>query len=347
MPAQERPRTYSSDLSTSSPNFFRVPAPDPGPFTPTENLSSLESDPGYVPVSLPIIPYQPIPIPREPTLEEILREASGDGVELEQVKHLKLCVIAENLSLQRIAAFCPLLTSLNLEGSALNTLRDLGCMMTNLKYLDVSRCGLKSFDGTSGLGSVTHLVANSNDIEYLDGCSYLDELQELSVQGNRIRTRYNLSCLSLCPLRTLHINGNPIEELENFETLARDIIPKLIFLNGIRVREEPESGCADDSEISSSHTDSSQSSGSFSSLEKSLDLLQSTTVASEYQPTTSPQSTVTDGNPGSSRRAPPTGERYNSSLSCCNIKTFLFDLHTVTILFQTPSPYLAVRYLPV
>lgn len=273
MPGQERPRSYSSDLSTSSPNFFRGPAPDPGPFTPIDHLSSLESDDHYVPGALPIIiiPYEPIPIPREPTLEDILREAASDSTELDQVTHLKLCVISDDLSLQRVAAYCPLLTSLNLEGSALNTLRELGCMLINLRYLDVSRCNLRSLDGTSGLGSVTHLVANSNQIEYLDPCSFLDELQELSVQGNVIRTTYNLHCLSLCPLRTLHINGNPIEEeVPNLREEAKRIIPRLIFLNGQRIRPEPDGErCAEASSTHSSET--SSSSGSFSSIEKSLE----------------------------------------------------------------------------
>lgn len=279
MPAQERPRSYSSDLSTSSPNFFRVPVPLAATFTPTENLSSLESDDLYAAVAVPIlITYHPIPIPipREPTLEEMIQEASGT-TELAQVKQLKLGVISDNHSLQRIATFCPLLTSLNLEGSALNTMRELGCLMTCLRHLDVSRCGLRTLDGTSGLGSVTHLVANNNQIEYLDPCAFLDELEELSVQGNTIRTTYNLSCLSQCPLRTLHINGNPIENVENFQEIAKRIIPSLIFLNGQRVREEEEeedvaSRCNEESE-STNHTGTSSSSGSgsFSSIEKSLD----------------------------------------------------------------------------
>lgn len=275
MPGQERPRSHSSDLSTSSPNFFRGPAPDAGPFTPIDHLSSLESDDHYAPGALPliIIPYEPIPIPREPTLEDILRDAAPEATDLDQVKHLKLCVISDDLSMQRVAAYCPLLTSLNLEGSALHTLRELGCMLTNLRYLDVSRCNLRSLDGTSGLGSVTHLVANSNQIEYLDPCSFLDELQELSVQGNLISSTYNLHCLSLCPLRTLHINGNPIEdEVHNLTEEAKRIIPRLIFLNGQRIRPEAEERCSGAHFTQhSSETSSSSSSGSFSSIEKSLE----------------------------------------------------------------------------
>lgn len=275
MPAHDIPRTYSSDLSTSSPNFFRGPVADPGPFTPTELFSSLESDgDNYVAVAVavPVMPYAPIPIPREPTLEELLREASGE-TELSQVNQLKLCVISDNLSLQRVAAYCPLLTSLTLEGSALATLRDLGCMMTNLLYLDVSRCGLRNLDGTSGLESVKHLVANHNQIEYLDPCSFLDELGELSVRGNNIRTTYNLHCLSRCPLNTLNIGNNPIvEEVDNFEEVTKRIIPSLVFLNGNRIRPDAEEECPPN-ELVDHHSDTT-SSGSFSSLEKSLESFQ-------------------------------------------------------------------------
>lgn len=277
LPADERPGSVSSDLTTSSPNFFRVPVPEQEAFTPTDNLSSLESDDQIIHeyarvVMPPMVPYEPIQIPREQTLEEILQQAT-ESTELDQVRHLKLRVISDNVSLQRIAHYCPLLTSLTLEGSALNTLRELGCMMTSLRFLNVSRCGLRNLDGTSGLCSVTHLLANNNRIEYLDPCSYLEELEELSVQGNRIQTTYNLRCLSLCPkLRTVHLNGNPIEEEnQNLDELAKRIIPHLIFINGIRLREEDvvPGRCNDDS--LSSHP--STSSGSFSSMDKSLDLL--------------------------------------------------------------------------
>lgn len=279
LPADDRPGSVSSDLTTSSPNFYRVPVADQGlgAFTPIDNLSSLESDDQiiheYSRVILPpTVPYEPIQIPREQTLEEILQQAT-ESTELDQVRHLKLCVISDNISLQRIAHYCPVLTSLNLEGSALNTLRELGCMMTNLRFLNVSRCGLRNLDGTSGLGSVTHFLANNNRIEFLDPCSYLEELEEFSAQGNCIQSTYNLRCLSLCPkLRTVHLNGNPIEEENpNLHELAKQIIPHLIFINGIRLKEEEvEAGrCNDDS--LSSHP--STSSGSFSSMEKSLELL--------------------------------------------------------------------------
>lgn len=265
MPASERPRTYSSDLSTSSPNFFRVPTFDQEPFTPTENVSSLDSDElnnASLHFPQPTVQYEPITIPREPTLEEILDQAAG-GTNLLQVTQLKIRVVSERLSLQQIALYCPMLTSLNLEGSTLVTLRELGCMMINLKKLDVSRCGLTNLDGTTGLGSVTHLTADSNQIAYLEPCSFLDNLEELSVQGNVIRSTNNLRFLSVCPkLRTLYINGNPIEEEnENFQDLAFNLIPHLIFLNGVRIREEEGDMCNDNS-LNSLNTRSSDSSGS-------------------------------------------------------------------------------------
>lgn len=277
MPSLDCPRKYSSDdLSTSSPNFHRGPVFQDldGQFTP-EQLSSLESDDNFVPPPLPppILAYERIPIPREPTLEDILREAT-EGRVLAQVTNLRLRVITAELSLQRVAIYCPLLTSLNLQGSAVSTLRDLGCLMTNLKYLDVSQCGLRSLDGTSGLASVTHLVADSNRIEYLDPCAFLDNLQELAVRDNLIRTTYNFLCLSHCPLRVLHMEQNPIEEaVDNLKAVAKQMLTGLIFFNGERIREEPDGHPCQDESLSTRETSSSSSSGSFSSLEKSLEPL--------------------------------------------------------------------------
>lgn len=78
--------------------------------------------------------------------------------------------------------FLPHLVALNLDGSSLNSLRDLGCEL-KVKYLNISRCGLKSFDGISGFDSVEHLVADDNEIANVMQLSTMNELQILSLRG--------------------------------------------------------------------------------------------------------------------------------------------------------------------
>ena len=85
---------------------------------------------------------------------------------------VKLKVISHMTSLQRIPLFMPNLKSLNLEGSIVLTLRDLGCDMGCLVYLNVSRCSLKSLDGTNGLETLEELVADYNMIEEVGPCKF-------------------------------------------------------------------------------------------------------------------------------------------------------------------------------
>lgn len=84
--------------------------------------------------------------------------------------------------LHRLNVFLPALVALNLDGSSLNSLRDLGTDLM-LKYLNVSRCNLKSFDGIGGLGAIEHLVADGNCISEIMQLSCLNELHRLSLSG--------------------------------------------------------------------------------------------------------------------------------------------------------------------
>lgn len=84
--------------------------------------------------------------------------------------------------IQRLDIFLPQLVSLNLDGSILNSLRDLGTNLS-VKYLNVSRCGLNSLDGTNGLQTLVHLVADDNRINGVGQICNLHDLQRLSLRG--------------------------------------------------------------------------------------------------------------------------------------------------------------------
>lgn len=84
--------------------------------------------------------------------------------------------------LHRLNVFLPALVALNLDGSSLNTLRDLGDSLT-VKYLNVSRCGLKNFDGINGLSTIEHLVADDNSIREIAQLANLVNLSKLSLRG--------------------------------------------------------------------------------------------------------------------------------------------------------------------
>lgn len=84
--------------------------------------------------------------------------------------------------LHQMHIFLPNLVAMNLDGSYLESLRDLGCDL-NLKYLNVSRCRLRTFDGISGFDMIEQLIADDNDISNVMQLSGLYELQTLSLRG--------------------------------------------------------------------------------------------------------------------------------------------------------------------
>lgn len=97
------------------------------------------------------------------------------------MRQIKLRVISSAISLQRLPYFLTRLRCLNLEGSILFSLRDLGCDLSNLIYLNVSRCGLRSLDGTNGLSTLFELVADSNSIDDAGACSNLPLIKKISL----------------------------------------------------------------------------------------------------------------------------------------------------------------------
>lgn len=99
------------------------------------------------------------------------------------VTQLHLFLSSSMFGLHRLNVFVPLLTALNLDGSSLDSLRDLGSDL-NLKYLNVSRCGLRSFDGINGMQILVQLIADNNKIEYVLPLTNLSELQSLSLKGS-------------------------------------------------------------------------------------------------------------------------------------------------------------------
>lgn len=86
------------------------------------------------------------------------------------------------VGLQRLNDFMPNLKALNLDGSTLYSLRDLGCNLEVI-YLNVSRCSLTSFDGTNGLTTVQHLIADYNHISDVGSLCNLSQLHKLSIRG--------------------------------------------------------------------------------------------------------------------------------------------------------------------
>lgn len=141
------------------------------------------------------------------------------------MESVRLRVISYTLSLSHLALFLPRLQHLDLSGSVLCTLRDLGYGLVQLSHLNVSNCGLNSFDGTSGFPALRVLIANDNMIQRIGPLTDLTLLQHLSVRHNRISELNMLTFLGLCEnLMELDLQGNPVIHEQFYrETLQRHI----------------------------------------------------------------------------------------------------------------------------
>ncbi|XP_031616652.1 leucine-rich repeat-containing protein 56 [Contarinia nasturtii] len=183
----------------------------------------------YSPISTNFIQ----PIYPEPTLDAVLRKACGTTADLETLTHIQMRVSSNIFGLHQMHIFMPNLVALNLDGSSLESLRDLGCDL-KIKYLNVSRCGLRSFNGISGFDTVEHLVADGNEISnvmQLGGA--LPELHTLSLRSNRIKQLNVIAILSMCTtLTSLDLTNNVITNTIDYRQNVKTAIPNLLILDG-------------------------------------------------------------------------------------------------------------------
>ncbi|KAI5739725.1 hypothetical protein M8J77_022676 [Diaphorina citri] len=200
--------------------------------------SSMEMDSDYeanvvlhlvpLPVQLPDRPHSPY----DQAIPNILHEVTG-AEDLKSVFELKLKVLSSELSLSKLHLYVPQLMILDLSGSYLHSLRDLGCSLTNLKVLKVDRCSLDSLDGVFGLSSVIELSAAYNRIEDLTPAIFLEHLKILNLRGNCIADLSYLGFLNSLPLENLTLAENPAARSGNLysETIS-NILLELKILDG-------------------------------------------------------------------------------------------------------------------
>ncbi|XP_055377182.1 leucine-rich repeat-containing protein 9 [Condylostylus longicornis] len=174
----------------------------------------------------------------ETTLDVLLRNVTGRS-DLQNVHSIKLRVISASVSLYTLSVYMPNLTSLNLEGSVLSSLRDLGYNLHNLTFLNVSNCGLTSLDGTSGFPSVEMLIADKNMIQLIGPIQNLMILKKLSLKENQITNLNWLTFLGACTLlEDVDLRGNPVIQNPYYRITLKQSMPNLKCLDGITIDDD-------------------------------------------------------------------------------------------------------------
>ncbi|XP_034656817.1 leucine-rich repeat-containing protein 9 [Drosophila subobscura] len=226
------------------------------------NVEETQHFPAFVHL-LPVVLPQQVP---EPTLDELLRRVT-QRTDLEAVETVRLRVISYTISLSRLSLFLPRLQNLDLSGSVLSSLRDLGYGLLQLTNLNISNCGLNSFDGTSGLPAIKVLIADGNMIQRVDPLVELSQLRVLRARNNRISELGLLSFLGMCPLlMEVELQGNPVCRLPLYRDMLRRSVTTLQLLDGntlntaadiaVQIVENDESPSSLSSEVSAGSNES-------------------------------------------------------------------------------------------
>ena len=119
----------------------------------------------------------------------------------------------------------PNLIELNLQGSTIESIMDIGTSFNKLEKLNVSGCGLTDLSGIICFRNLKELNASNNKITDLLDIEMCEELKVIDLSNNLISDENNLLFLNSCPnLRKVILTGNKLK------TFNRDLLDKSIQL---------------------------------------------------------------------------------------------------------------------
>ena len=117
----------------------------------------------------------------------------------------------------------PNLIELNLQGSEIESIMDIGTSFNKLEKLNVSGCGLTDLSGIICFQNLKELNASNNKITDLIDIEMCEELKVIDLSNNLITNENNLLFLNSCPnLQKVILTGN---KLGSFN---RDLLDKNI-----------------------------------------------------------------------------------------------------------------------
>ena len=119
----------------------------------------------------------------------------------------------------------PNLIELNLQGSEIESIMDIGTSFNKLEKLNVSGCGLADLSGIICFQNLKELNASNNKITDLIDIEMCEELKVIDLSNNLLTDDNNLLFLNSCPnLQKVILTGN------KFSSFNRDLLDKNIQL---------------------------------------------------------------------------------------------------------------------
>ena len=119
----------------------------------------------------------------------------------------------------------PNLIELNLNGSEIGSIMDIGTNFKKLEKLDVSNCGLNDLSGIICFKNLKELYASNNKISDLIDIEMCDELKIIDLSNNLITDENNLLFFNSCQkLQKIILIGN------KFKKFNQDLIDRNIHL---------------------------------------------------------------------------------------------------------------------
>ena len=119
----------------------------------------------------------------------------------------------------------PNLIELNLNGSEIESIMDIGTNFKKLEKLDVSNCGLNDLSGIICFKNLKELYASNNKISDLIDIEMCDELKIIDLSNNLITDENNLLFFNSCQkLQKIILIGN------KFKKFNQDLIDRNIHL---------------------------------------------------------------------------------------------------------------------
>ena len=117
----------------------------------------------------------------------------------------------------------PNLIELNLQGSEIESIMDIGTSFNKLEKLNVSGCGLTDLSGIICFQNLKELNASNNKITDLIDIEMCEELKIIDLSNNLITDENNLLFLNSCPnLQKVILTGNKLKTF-NKEILDKNI----------------------------------------------------------------------------------------------------------------------------